>query len=76
MFGMVVAGGMGGRKRRAMILLMFVVLGMVLLSVGCGTNGASTKNSVAPGTYQVTVTAATSGANAVSHSTTVSLTVS
>src|SRR5579884_553286 len=76
MFGMVVAGGMGGRKRRAMILLMFVVLGMVLLSVGCGTNGASSKNTIAPGTYQVTVTAATSGANAVSHSTTVSLTVS
>jgi hypothetical protein len=76
MFGMVVAGGMGGRKRRAVILLLFVVLAMVLLSIGCGTNGASTKSSIAPGTYQVTVTAATSGTNAVSHSVTISLTVS
>ena len=76
MFGMVVAGGVSGRKRRAMILLVLVVLGAVLLSVSCGTNGAnSTKNAIAPGTYQITVTAASSGASALSHSTTVSLTV-
>lgn len=75
MFGMVVAGGVGGRKRRAMILLVLVVLGTVLLSVSCGTNGANTKSTIAPGTYQVTVTAASSGASALSHSTTISLTV-
>jgi hypothetical protein len=60
---------------------MLVLCGTILVSVvGCGTtsgngaNGSST--TIAPGTYQVTVTAAASGANAVSHSTVISLTIS
>ena len=68
MLGIVVAG----RKRRAMLVLMLVLFGTVLFSVNCG--GAS-NSGLPPGTYQVTVTGASSGASAMSHSTTVSLTV-
>ena len=61
-----------GRKRRTMFLLMLVLLGIVLFSVNCGTNGSN--GGITPGTYQVTVTGASTGSNAVSHSTTVTLT--
>jgi hypothetical protein len=53
-------------------VLLLVVFGAALFSVNCGAN---TNGSVAPGTYQVTVTGASTGANAVSHSTAVTLTV-
>jgi hypothetical protein len=70
MLGLVVVG----RKRKAMLVLLLVVLlGTVLITVNCGA-GAS-HGTMAPGTYQVTVTAASSGSSSVSHSTTVSLTV-
>ena len=68
MFGIV----MVGRKRRAMFVLLLVLLGTVLFSVNCGGSGA-TGVKLAPGTYPVTVTGAAAG---VSHSTTVNLTVS
>lgn len=68
-FGMVLAG----KTRRTKLLMLLVVLAAVLFSVNCGTNGA--KTTVAPGTYQVTVTGASSGASALSHSTTITLTV-
>jgi hypothetical protein len=61
-----------GRKRRAMLVLLLVLFGTVLFSVNCGGAGS---NGMAPGTYQVTVTGAATGANAVSHSTTITLTV-
>jgi len=68
-FGMVLAG----RTRRAKLVMLLVILAAVLFSVNCGTNGA--KTTVPPGTYQVSVTGASSGANALSHSTTITLTV-
>ena len=61
-----------GKKRRAKLVLLLVVFGAAMFSVNCG---AKTNGSVAPGTYQVTVTGASTGANAVSHSTAVTLTV-
>ena len=63
-----------GRKRRAMFVLLLVLCGTVLFSVNCGSNTST--GGMAPGTYQVTVTGAASGANAMSHSTTITLTVS
>ena len=63
-----------GRKRRVMFVLLLVLLGTVLFSVNCGSQGSSAP-AIAPGSYQVTVTAASSGSNAVSHSATVTLTV-
>src|SRR5215813_4599453 len=63
MFGIVLAG----RRRRAMFVLLTVLIATVLFSVNCGTNSSG----MAPGTYQVTVTGAASGSSAVSHSTTV-----
>jgi Abnormal spindle-like microcephaly-assoc'd, ASPM-SPD-2-Hydin/Beta-propeller repeat len=69
MLGMVVAG----RRRRAMRMLLLVLFGALLLSVGCNTGGS--KSGMAPGTYQVTVTGASSGTTAITHSTTVTLTV-
>ena len=69
MLGMVAVG----RRRRTMLVLLLVLFGTVLFSVNCG--GGSTSGGIQPGTYQVTVTGAATGANAVSHSTTVSLTV-
>jgi hypothetical protein len=68
MLGMVLVG----RKRRAMLVLMLVLLGTVLFSVNCGGSGASTVK-LAPGSYPVTVTGA---AGSITHSTTVTLTVS
>ena len=70
MLGVVVAG----RRRRVMFVLLLVLLGTVLFSVNCG--GANTSGGgMAPGTYQVTVTGAASGTNAISHSATITLTV-
>lgn len=69
MLGVVLAG----RKRRATLLLLLVLCGTVLFSVNCGGAGS---NGMPPGTYQVTVTGAASGASAVSHSTTITLNVS
>ncbi|HWC16026.1 MAG TPA: hypothetical protein VG498_03400, partial [Terriglobales bacterium] len=63
-----------GRKRRVMFVLLLVLLGTVLFSVNCGGNGANGAG-LAPGTYQVTVTGASSGTGATSHSTTLTLTV-
>jgi len=65
MLGMVVTG----RRRRATFVLLLVLCGTVLLSVNCG---AASNGGMKPGSYQVTVTAT---ASAVSHSTTVNLTV-
>jgi hypothetical protein len=70
---MVVVGGLAGRKRRAKLVLLLILLGIALFAVNCGSGAA--KSSMTPGTYQVTVTAASTGTNAVSHSTTVTLTV-
>ena len=67
--GMVAAG----RKRRATLVLLLILIGTVLFSVNCGSGGSTT--SMAPGTYQVTITGAATGTSAVSHSTTVTLTV-
>jgi hypothetical protein len=66
-----------GRKRRVLLGLLLVLVGTLLLSViGCGGTGSSGSNTkIPPGTYQVVVTAASSGTNAISHATTVSLTV-
>jgi hypothetical protein len=61
-----------------MLALMLVLAGTILFSiVGCGTSSGASSTKIAPGTYQVVVTAATSGTgtSAVSHSTTVSLVV-
>lgn len=58
-----------GRRRRATFVLLLILCGTVLFSVNCGSAG---NGGMKPGTYQVTVTAT---ASAVSHSTTVSLTV-
>jgi hypothetical protein len=68
--GMVVVA----RKRRVVLALLLVLCGTVLFSVNCGTNGAKAP-AIAPGAYQVTVTGASTGANAVSHTATVTLTV-
>ena len=62
-----------GRRRRAMFVLLLVLLGTVLFSVNCG--GFGSHSSFPPGTYQVTVTGASAGANAVSHSTNITMTV-
>jgi hypothetical protein len=70
---------MVGRKRRTAIVLLLVLLGTVLFSVNCGSgsgSGSTSHTNLAPGTYQVTVTGASTGANALSHSSTVTLTVS
>ena len=67
-FGMVAIG----RKRRTMFVLLLVLFATVLFSVNCG--GASS-GGMPPGTYQVMVTGAATGANAASHSTTITLTV-
>jgi hypothetical protein len=61
-----------GKKRRAKLVLLLVLFGTFLFSVNCG-GGSTSANALAAGTYQVTVTG--SGA-AVSHATTVTLTVS
>jgi hypothetical protein len=63
-----------GRKRRTKLLVLLVLLGTVLFSVNCGGSGGSTQG-MAPGNYQVTVTAASSGSSAISHSTVITLTV-
>ncbi|HEX7958504.1 MAG TPA: SBBP repeat-containing protein [Terriglobales bacterium] len=63
-----------GRKRRTKLLVLLVLLGTVLFSVNCGGSGGSTQG-MAPGNYQVTVTAATSGSSAITHSTVITLTV-
>jgi len=62
-----------GKKRRARLALLLVLLGIVLFSVNCGSGGSS-KTAIAPGTYQITVTG--TGGNAVSHSATITLNVS
>lgn len=72
MLGMVAVG----RKRRVMFALLLVLFGAVLLSVNCGGGSSSSSAKMTPGTYQVTVTGAATGTNAISHSTTITLTVS
>jgi len=63
-----------GRRRRAKLVLLLILIGTVVFSVNCGSGGSTA--TMPPGTYQVTITGASTGTSAVSHSTTVTLTVS
>jgi hypothetical protein len=74
MFGLALAAG--SRTRAARLLGLIVVLGFSALSLSSCGSGSSQKNSgTTPGTYAVTVAATTGGANPLTNSFTVSLTI-
>jgi Pro-kumamolisin, activation domain len=74
MFGLALAGG--SRTRAARLLGLIVVLGFSALSLSsCGSSSSQKNSGTTPGTYAVTVTATTGGANPLTNSFTVSLTI-
>jgi hypothetical protein len=66
-----------GKKRRLTFLLLVMLIGTMLLTVSCaaGSSISSNANKMTPGTYQVTITAASTGTGATSHTLTVPMTV-
>jgi subtilase family serine protease len=73
MFGLALAGGSRTRVAR---LRLIAVLGFSALTLSsCGSNSSQKNPGTTPGTYSVVVTATTGGANPLSNSFTVSLTV-
>jgi hypothetical protein len=74
MFGLALAGG--SRTRATRLLGLIVVLGFSALSLSsCGSSSSQKNSGTTPGTYAVTVTATTGGANPLTNSFTVSLTI-
>jgi len=74
MFGLVLAGG--SRTRGARLVGLIVVLGFSTLTLSsCGSSSSQKNPGTTPGTYTVVVTATTGGANPLSNSFMVSLTI-
>jgi hypothetical protein len=74
MFGLALAGG--PRTRAARLLGLIVVLAFSALTLSsCGSSSSQKNSGTTPGTYSVVVTATTGGANPLTNSFTVSLTV-
>jgi subtilase family serine protease len=74
MFGLVLAGG--SRTRGARLLGLIVVLGFSALTLSsCGSSSGQKNPGTTPGTYSLVVSATTGGANPLSNSFMVSLTI-
>jgi subtilase family serine protease len=74
MFGLVLAGG--SRTRGARLVGLIVVLGFSALTLSsCGSSSGQKNPGTTPGTYSLVVTATTGGANPLSNSFMVSLTI-
>jgi hypothetical protein len=72
LFGIV----MVGKKRWLMLLLLAVLIGSMLFSTSCGgSKDSTTYNKMTPGTYQVSITASSTGTGAMTHVISVPLTV-
>jgi Abnormal spindle-like microcephaly-assoc'd, ASPM-SPD-2-Hydin/Beta-propeller repeat len=71
-----------GKNRRLMMLLLVVLIGAMLVTISCGggaSGGSGSSNSatasLAPGTYQVSITAACASGGTTSHTITIPMTV-